>query len=153
MRVNDVFPLSKLTKILLSLEAIFVFIVAMMLSVMIFWGLMGISGVQEILTEVAFMLTTVGCIAMVDLLRRLITAADSTEVEGGQTRFRLAVLAALVSTIAVGLSHRMSSKESWSSGMDFLAVGCVLWVPLAHVALISFLTRRHRRVEVHDSGA
>lgn len=90
---------------------------------------------------VAFSVVSLAVVATADLTyRQLMNGGAETPILGirGVIAVGGAILAA---TMAIYGRLYLSSDERWTQGIDFISVGCLLWIPLSQLAVLNFWGR------------
>ena len=133
------------SRIFLGVELAVLVLLAGVLAVITAFGAMGINSRAAVLYFVAFSAVCLALVATADITLRRIRGS---EAEGPEYGLRAAIGfggAVIATGLTIWGRLFLSDNERWAQGLDFIGLGCFLWVPLAHLAALAISDRTAKR--------
>ena len=134
-----------ISRVFLAIELAVLVLLAGVLAVITAFGVMGINNLAAVLSFVAFALVCLALVAAADIALRRIRGGEAEAAEFG-LRFGIAFGGAVIAT-SLTLYGRvfLSDNDRWAQGLDFITLGCFLWIPLLHLAALEIVDRTAKR--------
>jgi hypothetical protein len=128
---------SFISRIVLATEVAVLVLLAGILAVITAFGAMGINSLTSVFYFVAFSIVCLALIATADLAVRRVRGREI--VDGSELVLRAGVAfgGAVIATALTAYGGLfLSANERWVRGLDFMSLGCFLWIPLVHLSVL-----------------
>jgi hypothetical protein len=118
------------SRIVLAIEVAFLGLLAVPLTVITAFGVMSIHDLKSIFSSLAFSLVCLAFVSTADLaVRRIRGGIDEPDFG---VRQGIALGGAVVATGFTAFGRFfLSADQNWTEGINFICLGCFLWIPLA----------------------
>jgi hypothetical protein len=133
------------SRVLLWIEVAVLVVIASILAIITAFGATRARTLPTTLYLVAFSFVCLALMATADFAFRRVRGGEAN-APGFALRVGIAFGGAMVAT-GLTLYGRLflSDSQRWVQGLDFVALGCFLWVPLAHFAVMAIADRTAKR--------
>jgi NADH:ubiquinone oxidoreductase subunit K len=129
------------SRIVLWIELAVLVLLAGILAVITPFGAMGANNLVAMLYFVAFSVVCLALVATADIAFRRVRGGETESPVFG-LRVGIAVGGAVIATgLTIYGRLFLSDNQRWAQGLDFLALGCFLWIPLSHLAALAIADR------------
>lgn len=135
--LHSVGMVSFISRIVLATEVAVLVLLAGILAVITAFGAMGINSLTSVFYFVAFSIVCLALIATADLAVRRVRGREI--VDGSELVLRAGVAfgGAVIATALTAYGGLfLSANERWVRGLDFMSLGCFLWIPLVHLSVL-----------------
>jgi hypothetical protein len=135
--LHNVGMVSFISRIVLATEVAVLVLLAGILAVITAFGAMGITSLTSVFYFVAFSIVCLALIATADLAVRRVRGREI--VDGSELVLRAGVAfgGAVIATALTAYGGLfLSANERWVRGLDFMSLGCFLWIPLVHLSVL-----------------
>jgi NADH:ubiquinone oxidoreductase subunit K len=131
--------------IFLWIELAVLVLLAGILAVITAFGAMGANNLVAMLYLIALSVVCLALVATADIAFRRVRGGGAEAPVFG-LRVGIAVGGAVIATgLTIYGRLFLSDNQRWVQGLDFLALGCYLWIPLSHLAALAIADRTAKR--------
>jgi len=125
-----------LGRVLLGIEIAVLACLCAVLAPLALWGLLSITG-GSVLMELALLVVLLGAVATIDVAVRWMRFGRMPDPPALLVRSAIALAAATLATVLSLYGQIfLRPEETWMNGYDFVSLGCLLWIPIAHLATV-----------------
>jgi hypothetical protein len=141
-----------ISRVVLAIEIAVLGLLAVPLAVIAAFGVMSIHDLKGLLFLLASALVCAAFVSTADLAIRRIRNSQNIDEPDFGVRQGIALGGAVVATVFTAYGRLfLSAHEQWAQGIDFISVGCFIWIPLIHL-WISFRAERRTSCPTADGG-
>ena len=132
---------SMISRLFLVIEVAVLGILLVPLVVITAFGVVSIDDFKGLLFFLAFSLVCIAFVSTAELVFRIIRRGTNFD-QPVAIRLRIALGGAVVAAAFTAYGRLfLSTNERWAQGIDFISVGCFVWLPLVHVWILSRVKR------------
>ena len=125
-----------ISRIVLAIEIAVLGVLSVPLAVITAFGVMSIHDFKSLLFFMAVSLVCIAFVSTADLAIRRIRSGTHLDEPVG-VRLGIALGGAVVATVFTAYGRLfLSTNEQWAQGIDFISVGCFVWLPLVHLWIL-----------------
>jgi hypothetical protein len=133
------------SRIALGIELAILVLLAGVLVVITAFSVMGLNDLTTVFYFIAFCVVCLALISTADVAFRRVRSGE-IELPALRLRTGIAVGGAVIATgVTIYGQLYLSEHERWVQGLDFIGLGCFLWVPLLHLGALALADRAARQ--------
>ncbi len=137
-----------ISRVFLGIELVVLVLLTAALAVVMAFGVMGIGNLAGVLYFAAFSMVCLALLATADITFRRIRS-DQAQIPEYWLRVGIAFGGAVVATsLTIYGRFFLSENERWSQGIDFISLGCFLWLPLLHLVALDIAHLSANRLKI-----
>ena len=130
------------SRIALGIELAILVLLAGVLVVITAFSLMGLNDLTAVFYFIAFCVVCLALISTADVAFRRVRGGEQLQFPALGLRAGIAIGGAVVATgLTIYGQLYFSGQERWVRGLDFIGLGCFLWIPLLHLGALALVDR------------